>query len=291
MPLLERIQSAWASGEEFPSARLSRPAFRGARSTGFGAQGRPQPVWAAPLGRTQPLGHEVERLQHPRPRHHLLEQLCFALTELALPRPVPDRGSAGQRRPRLAARPRPDPRRRSGHPGGSDQPAHQPRRPQRPCRHRQPPGAAPLLPPSPAGPRRSRSRSQPRRDPAGQHHPPGVLRIAAPVSASQADATASLRAMARRLQGCRLLGRDLELVLAKPFQAHVRASLEVEVDGPPEALMGAVHRCLDACIRASPPPAPPSPLPRPPAAGGLRRRSGGPICSCSISSWPTPRPA
>ncbi|MFN9637354.1 MAG: hypothetical protein ACK55D_11655 [Synechococcaceae cyanobacterium] len=85
----------------------------------------------------------------------------------------------------------------------------------------------------------------------GSITPRGVLRIAAQVSASQADATASLRAMARRLQACRLLGRDLELVLAKPFQAHVRASLEVEVDGPPEALMGAVHRCLDACIRAA----------------------------------------
>jgi hypothetical protein len=85
----------------------------------------------------------------------------------------------------------------------------------------------------------------------GSITPRGVLRIAAQVSASQADATASLCAMARRLQACRLLGRDLELVLAKPFQAHVRASLEVEVDGPPEALMGAVHRCLDACIRAA----------------------------------------
>ncbi|MEB3265929.1 MAG: hypothetical protein VKN13_04870 [Cyanobacteriota bacterium] len=81
--------------------------------------------------------------------------------------------------------------------------------------------------------------------------PRGVLRIAARVATTQGSAASALAEAAEQLHARRLLGRDYEVVVDQPFQVHVQASLDVEPDGSPEALMATIHRCLEEGIRAA----------------------------------------
>lgn len=65
------------------------------------------------------------------------------------------------------------------------------------------------------------------------------------------DMSSDIQAIALALHGVRLLGRDFELRQLQPSLVSVKASLEVEPSGPPDGLMTAIHACLDGGIRTA----------------------------------------
>lgn len=79
--------------------------------------------------------------------------------------------------------------------------------------------------------------------------PQGIWRVAAQLGSGEtAQGPASLLPIARRLHGTRLLGRDFALEVLVPFEVVVRAELELVSPGGAPGLMGRLRACLDAVI-------------------------------------------
>jgi hypothetical protein len=86
--------------------------------------------------------------------------------------------------------------------------------------------------------------------------PKGVLRIAAQLgsgqpSSGQPGQATTLADLGSRLHGARLLGRDFELVAHNPMLVFVKAKIEVEPTGAAEPLMAEICACLNSVISAS----------------------------------------
>ena len=86
--------------------------------------------------------------------------------------------------------------------------------------------------------------------------PKGVLRIAAQLgsgqpSSGQPGQATTLADLGSRLHGARLLGRDFELVAHNPMLVFVQAKIEVEPTGAAEPLMAEICACLNSVISAS----------------------------------------
>jgi hypothetical protein len=82
--------------------------------------------------------------------------------------------------------------------------------------------------------------------------PKGVLRIAAQLAPGEpAGGASSLMELASPIHAARLLGRDFELTLHNPFQVFVRARLEVELARSADQLMAEIHRRLNRVIGAA----------------------------------------
>ena len=92
--------------------------------------------------------------------------------------------------------------------------------------------------------------------------PKGVLRLSVQQGSSQPgtnqpssnqpdDGASFLLQIASHVHGSRLLGRDFELALHQPFQVFVQASLEVEPAGSTDQLLAAIHNCLNRVIGAA----------------------------------------
>jgi hypothetical protein len=80
--------------------------------------------------------------------------------------------------------------------------------------------------------------------------PRGVWRVAAQLGAmAQGSGPATLLPIAQRLHGARLLGRDFTLELLDPFAVVVRAELEVDPAQATSDLMLRLQACLDQAIR------------------------------------------
>jgi len=80
--------------------------------------------------------------------------------------------------------------------------------------------------------------------------PKGVWRVAAQLGAiEQGSGPVALLPIARRLHGARLLGRDFALEVLDPFAVVVRAELEVDPARVSPALLVRLHDCLDQVIR------------------------------------------
>ncbi|MFN7870578.1 MAG: hypothetical protein ACK5QQ_00055, partial [Cyanobacteriota bacterium] len=80
--------------------------------------------------------------------------------------------------------------------------------------------------------------------------PRGVWRVAAQLGAiEQGSGPVALLPIARRLHGARLLGRDFTLEVLDPFAVVVRAELEVDPARVSPALLVRLHDCLDQAIR------------------------------------------
>jgi hypothetical protein len=81
--------------------------------------------------------------------------------------------------------------------------------------------------------------------------PRGVWRVAAQLGpGASGSGPASLQAVARRLHGARLLGRDFRLEALLPFKVVVRAELELHAAAVPPGLLDRLRACLDAVISA-----------------------------------------
>ena len=65
------------------------------------------------------------------------------------------------------------------------------------------------------------------------------------------DMSSDIKAIASALHGVRLLGRDFELRQLQPSLVSVKATLEVEPFDPLDGLMTAIHACLDGGIRTA----------------------------------------
>ncbi|MEB3260502.1 MAG: hypothetical protein VKP63_07750 [Cyanobacteriota bacterium] len=80
--------------------------------------------------------------------------------------------------------------------------------------------------------------------------PRGVWRVAAQLgSGAPGEAPASLLPIARQLHGARLLGRDYTLAALAPFEVVVRMEIELVSPTVPPDLMARLRACLDAAIR------------------------------------------
>ena len=80
--------------------------------------------------------------------------------------------------------------------------------------------------------------------------PKGVWRVAAQLGAiEQGSGPVALLPIARRLHGARLLGRDFTLEVLDPFAVVVRAELEVDPARVSPDLLLRLHACLDQVIR------------------------------------------
>ena len=80
--------------------------------------------------------------------------------------------------------------------------------------------------------------------------PQGVWRVAAQLGAmDQGSGPAALLPIAQRLHGARLLGRDFTLEVLDPFAVVVRAELEVDPAQATSDLMLRLQACLDQAIR------------------------------------------
>ncbi|MCX5952093.1 MAG: hypothetical protein NTZ40_01035 [Cyanobacteria bacterium] len=80
--------------------------------------------------------------------------------------------------------------------------------------------------------------------------PRGVWRVAAQLGAmAQGSGPATLLPIAQRLHGARLLGRDFTLEVLDPFAVVVRAELEVDPAQATSHLMVRLQACLDQAIR------------------------------------------
>ncbi|MEB3362503.1 MAG: hypothetical protein VKI42_10320, partial [Synechococcaceae cyanobacterium] len=80
--------------------------------------------------------------------------------------------------------------------------------------------------------------------------PWGAWRVAARLrGAGEGDGPCSLLTIAQRLHGARLLGRDFNLEVLDPFAVAVRAELEVDPALVRPGLMGRLHACLNQAIR------------------------------------------
>jgi hypothetical protein len=80
--------------------------------------------------------------------------------------------------------------------------------------------------------------------------PRGVWRVAAQLGAiEQGSGPVALLPIAQRLHGARLLGRDFTLEVLDPFAVVVRAELEVDLARVSPDLLVRLHDCLDQVIR------------------------------------------
>ena len=82
--------------------------------------------------------------------------------------------------------------------------------------------------------------------------PRGVWRVVAQLGPEASGACpSSLLPIARRLHGARLLGRDFHLEPLDPFLVVVRVDLELHTAGVAPGLLARLRRCLDAVISAA----------------------------------------
>jgi hypothetical protein len=82
--------------------------------------------------------------------------------------------------------------------------------------------------------------------------PQGVWRVVAQLRPeASGSGPASLLPIARRLHGARLLGRDFRLEHLDPFLVVVRVDLELHTAGVAPGLLDRLRRCLDAVISAA----------------------------------------